>query len=665
MRGAYGLVFSGKVASSPRRMTHPPSRLTPPRMRRPARGGARGGLRVACGAWAWCPWAAVAADPSAGGAPVPLLVLAVSVAALAGLAAIAARRLIAGARRAPAGDASAAGPHAVPAAPAASAAPPPPAVVPASAVVAASAPSVRHDAFVPAPATEADPAPVAPPATAPGQPRGELETIRLLSRDVYWEQDEHGTITRVDDGPVPSPLKLKLGRCRWDDGAAPLAASGWDEHRRTLARREPFSELAWVWVDPTGRVRVAVDAGLPRHDATGRFLGYAGVSRDAGAEVVAERARRLATAALLAATEPVVWIEAGAGVAGGWQVIWANAAACRLFDRTERELRQLPSRTLFGPDSQGAPAGLEMALRARRETRVHADVARKYGETRSVEIRLEPLPGDGALRPCAALLMHDRSADQARLQQDGRAIERLRERIRERSLELEVTAKELESFTYTVSHDLRAPIRVVDGFARILQEDYGERLDRVGHDHLQRILSAAARMTSMIDALLGLSRLSGQPIVSEPVDLSRLADSIVEELRAGDPQRVATVVVQPGMTAEGDRTLLRVLLENLLGNAWKYTGRRAEARIEFGRSGSGAEAVWYVADNGEGFDMRHADRLFGVFQRLHGAAEFPGTGVGLATVQRIVRRHGGRVWAESEPGRGSRFCFTLGEQPAR
>ena len=650
--------------------------MSPPSLRRPSSDGRRpfpgpAGtvVRATAGAWTIAPWAARAADASVGDATVPLAVIAVSVIALAALGTIAARRLLAGPRR-PASDAAGLAAIAAPrdgAAPpghvgTASADGPPTAPMPAPQAV--HAPPAATGRAGP-PAARPGPAPAPSPTAPVGRVPDELRTIRLLSRDVYWEQDEHGTITRVDDGAVPSPLKLKLGRRRWDDGAAPLEAPDWDAHRRTLERREPFSELAWVWVDPSGRVRVAIDAGLPRHDASGRFLGYAGVSRDAGAEVVADRARRLAVAALLAATEPVLWIEAGPAGTAGWHVIWANAAACRLFDRTERELRQLPCRTLFGPDSQGAPAGLELALRARRETRMHVDVARKYDETRSVELRLEPLPGDGALRPCAALLMHDRSADQARLQQDGRAIERLREKMRERSLELEVTAKELESFTYTVSHDLRAPIRVVEGFARILQEDYGDRVDRVGHDHLQRILSAAARMTQMIDALLGLSRLSGQPVVPEQVDLSRLADTIVEELRAGDPERVATVVVQPGMTVEGDRTLLRVMLENLLGNAWKYTGKRADARIEFGCTGAGAETVWCIADNGEGFDMRFADRLFGVFQRLHGSAEFPGTGVGLATVQRIVRRHGGRVWAESEPGRGSRFYFTLWEKAAR
>jgi signal transduction histidine kinase len=631
-------------------MAHDPFRTPHARTRRlraTPRVAASGVVSLACAA----PWIARAADAPSGDASVPLAVLAVSVAALAGLGVVATRRLIAGSRRggSPAIERRGARDGDVPTVPDAAR---PPIAAPVG-VPGAGAPSV-------APAIEPARAPAAVASNAL-----ELEVRRRLSRDVYWEQDAEGTIVRVDDGLVPSPLRLRIGQKRWDGGAMPLEAADWDAHRGQIARHEPFADFSWVWVDPAGRVRVAIDSGLPRHDAQGRFAGYAGVSRDAGADVVAERARRLAVAALLAAAEPVVWIEAGPATAGGWHVIWANASACRLFDRDERELRQLAPRTMFGPDSQGAPAGIEQALRARREARLHVDVARKYGETRSVEVRIEPLPGTASLRPCAALLMHDRSADQERLQQDGRAIERLRSRMRERSLELEVTAKELESFTYTVSHDLRAPIRVVEGFARILQEDYGERLDRVGHDHLQRILSAASRMTQMIDALLGLSRLSGQPIVPEQVDLSRLADTIAEELRAADPDRRASIRVQPGMTVEGDRTLLRVMLENLLGNAWKYTSKRPDARIEFGCTGTGTETVWCVSDDGEGFDMRFADRLFGVFQRLHSATEFPGTGVGLATVQRIVRRHGGRVWAESEPGRGSRFHFTLWEKAPR
>ena len=276
-------------------------------------------------------------------------------------------------------------------------------------------------------------APDTPRPAAPSRPRAaagsaERDVIRRLSRDVYWEQDADGVLTRVDDGPVPSPLQLRLGRHRWDDGALPLDAQRWEGHRARLERHEPFADLAWVWTDPVGRVRVALDSGLPRHDADGRFVGYAGVSRDAGADTVADRARRLATAALLAATEPVLWIEAGSG---GWRVVWANAAASTLFDRTDRELRQLPGAAMFGPESDGAAALLEQALLARRECRLHVDLARRYGDTRSVEVRLEPLPGETVMRPCAALLIHDRSAEQARLQQDSRAIERLRVRMRE------------------------------------------------------------------------------------------------------------------------------------------------------------------------------------------------------------------------------------------
>ena len=218
---------------------------------------------------------------------------------------------------------------------------------------------------------------------------------------------------------------------------------------------------------------------------------------------------------------------------------------------------------------------------------------------------------------------------------------------------------EPSAFSYTVSHDLRAPIRVVDGFARILKEDYGRLLDRIGNDHLDRLLSAAARMNAMIDALLGLSRLSSQPLSRQAVDLSQLAGFIAEDLRRHQPERSVQLTVAPGLRAVGDPTLLRILLENLLGNAWKYTARRETAVIRFGPHAS-EPGVYTLSDNGAGFDMRHAERLFGMFQRLHGASEFEGTGIGLASVRRIVRRHGGRIWAEAETGRGASFHFSLG-----
>jgi len=218
---------------------------------------------------------------------------------------------------------------------------------------------------------------------------------------------------------------------------------------------------------------------------------------------------------------------------------------------------------------------------------------------------------------------------------------------------------EHESFSYTVSHDLRAPLRVVEGFARILKEDYGRLLDRIGNDHLDRVMGAAARMNSMIDSLLSLAQLSMQPLAHQPVNLSQLAEFVVEDLRRSTPEREVDIHIQPQLQVQGDPTLLRMVLENLLGNAWKYSGKCARAQISFEARQEEGQWVYAVGDNGAGFDMRFADRLFGVFQRLHSASDFQGTGVGLASVRRIVRRHGGEIWAESEVGAGARFYFTL------
>ncbi|MEY3251564.1 MAG: hypothetical protein RL227_537 [Pseudomonadota bacterium] len=220
---------------------------------------------------------------------------------------------------------------------------------------------------------------------------------------------------------------------------------------------------------------------------------------------------------------------------------------------------------------------------------------------------------------------------------------------------------EQDSYSFTLSHDLRAPLRVVEGFTRIVKEDYGAQLDRVGNDHLERVLGAAARMNLMIDALLALARLSQQPLSRQRVNLSQLAGYVVDDLRRGTNERLVEADIEAGLSVTGDPTLLRLVLENLLGNAWKYTAKTASPRIEMHRESTiGSPTLSFVVrDNGAGFDMRSADRLFGLFQRLHSASDFPGHGVGLASVRRIVERHGGRVWAESEPGRGATFHVEL------
>lgn len=223
--------------------------------------------------------------------------------------------------------------------------------------------------------------------------------------------------------------------------------------------------------------------------------------------------------------------------------------------------------------------------------------------------------------------------------------------------------RELEAFSYSVSHDLLAPLRSVTSFSQALLEDCGDRLDEKGRDYLDRIVRAGRRMAELIDDILALSRVTRKELRLDPVDLTLVAREIVADLRESMPERDVRTDIQAGVTATGDRQLLRVVLENLLGNAWKFTGRIPEARIAFRAAeranGAGIEHVYSVHDNGAGFDMEYADKLFGVFQRLHGESEFPGSGIGLATVQRIVRRHGGRVWAESTVGRGATFYFTL------
>ena len=238
----------------------------------------------------------------------------------------------------------------------------------------------------------------------------------------------------------------------------------------------------------------------------------------------------------------------------------------------------------------------------------------------------------------------------------------LEQRVKDRTAALDAANKELEAFSYSVSHDLRAPLRAIDGFSRIVQEDYAAKLDDEGRDSLARIRAAAQRMAQLIDDLLKLSPMTRADLNRQPVDLSALARDVTAELRQRDPDRAVDLVVADGLTAYGDPRLLRVVLENLLGNAWKFTERRERARIEFGVVTRDGRPTWFIRDNGAGFDPTLADKLFGPFQRLHSVEEFAGTGIGLATVQRIVRRHGGQVWAQGTVDQGATLWFDLGSE---
>ena len=277
------------------------------------------------------------------------------------------------------------------------------------------------------------------------------------------------------------------------------------------------------------------------------------------------------------------------------------------------------------------------------------------GEERHYDVRGVRV-GDGLVQTWRDVTDRVSAAERVR-----RLNQQLETRVAQRTAELAAANKELEAFAYSVSHDLRAPLRAIDGFSEMVLEDARDRLSSEDVEHLERARAAAQRMASLIDALLSLSRATRTPLVIADIDLSALATAVLDDLRTQDPTRRVETTVAPHLRAVGDAALVRTVLANLLGNAWKFTGKREVAHIEVGAVDAEGEPAFFVRDDGAGFDPAFADKLFGTFQRLHSADEFEGDGIGLATVQRLVRRHGGRVWAESETGRGATFFFTLPE----
>jgi PAS domain S-box-containing protein len=237
----------------------------------------------------------------------------------------------------------------------------------------------------------------------------------------------------------------------------------------------------------------------------------------------------------------------------------------------------------------------------------------------------------------------------------------LEARVAERTKQLELANKELESFSYSVSHDLRAPLRAIDGFSQALVEDYGTQLDDRAQNYLDRVRKAAQRMADLIDALLQLAKVARASISFANIDLTAIATSFAEELAERDAERRIEFAIEPGLVGCGEPNLLRAVLENLMGNAWKFTRHAEVARIEVGRTSAGDE--FFVRDNGTGFDMAYRNKLFGAFQRLHAAEEYEGTGIGLATVARIIHRHGGTIRAEGQLGKGACFYFSLPAHP--
>jgi signal transduction histidine kinase len=425
---------------------------------------------------------------------------------------------------------------------------------------------------------------------------GEARGWRALQADVAWRSDAAHRLTSWTGAAAA-------------DKPAPLAAAPDAERLAAVLRGERAFRALRLPAGGGSAECWALD-GEPVVDGDGRFAGYVGSARLYGAG----RDRAAAAAALA----PTLAALPGAAVLavrrqGPWQVQEFNAAAAG----------QWPGLGL-GHELEPLVGALLPAV-GRALAELAAGAAAEAEGWRLV--RFGPFDGDA----------------------EGLLVARVG-----------APAAEAEAFGPTLSHDLRAPIRVVEGFTRIVKEDYGRVLDRVANDHLDRVLGAAARMNLMIDALLTLSRLSQLPLARQPVNLSQLASYVVDDLKRAAPERQVDIEIEPGLEVRGDPTLLRMVLENLLGNAWKYSARVPRARISLRRGEHEGRPCYEVSDNGAGFDMRSADRLFGLFQRLHSANDFAGHGVGLASVRRIVVRHGGQIWARAEPGRGATFSFTLG-----
>lgn len=340
------------------------------------------------------------------------------------------------------------------------------------------------------------------------------------------------------------------------------------------------------------------------------------------------------------------------------RIVFSNAQTLRLFGYRSSQLvgkpvemliparyraRHVGHRADYAAAARARPMGSGLALHGERSDGTEFPVA----------VSLSPVETD------EGVFIFSDIRDVTEQKEAERKLQELNERLARDNAELQALNKELESFSYSVSHDLRAPLRAIDGFGQALLEDCADRLDDTGRGYLDRIRRGAQRMGVLIDDLLKLSRVTRTELVLDAVDLSAMAETIARDLQQCAPQRAVEFVIAPRLRAQGDPRLLRIALENLLGNAWKFTAGRIPARIEFGRTDDNGEPAYFVRDNGAGFDMAYAGKLFGAFQRLHDAARFPGTGIGLATVQRILLKHGGRVWADAETDKGATFYFTL------
>jgi len=402
---------------------------------------------------------------------------------------------------------------------------------------------------------------------------------------------------------------------------------------------------------------------IPVRDETGRILGAMALTRDISTQRRMEEEKRRTEQhfrVLVETAQEGIWT-----IDEQWNTTYVNRYMAKLLGYLPEEILGKRLESFLDAEAQAeAHRNLDRKGAAPVVNVRDFRFLRKDGTYVWTTISTTPLFDDQGCYTGSLAMVTDITARRAAEEQVRQLNAQLEQRIADRTAQLEFSNRELEAFAYTVAHDLRAPLRSVASFSDALVEDCGDKLDEVGRDYLRRIVGGSKRMAELIDGILSLSRVNSTELAPRRCDLSSMAHSIIEQLQGLQPERSVRVMIQDGLVDQGDPQLLRVVLENLLGNAWKFTRDRKPAELEFSatRDERGLR-VYQVRDNGAGFDMAYRDKLFGVFQRLHAQKEFEGNGVGLATVQRIVRRHGGRVWGEGELGKGAWFFFTLNEFP--
>lgn len=496
-----------------------------------------------------------------------------------------------------------------------------------------------------------------------------FRALTQLSADWFWEQDAQFRFVDVSAGGnwpagLP-PAPFILGKTRQEIGD--LEMDDWEAHQALLERHEPFRDLEVRRRTADGGLRLIAISGSPIFDDAGRFTGYRGVGRDITEQRRAQEALRESQRMLASVLANLPGMAYRCRNEPQWPLAFVSEGALALTGHAPAQF--LDGTVQYGQlmhpeDRAGVWDAVQQAVAARRPFQLTYRIVTAQGQLKWVwEQGGAVADASGRVVALEGLVL---DITERRLAQEeiARLNAELEERVRQRTDELQAANAELEAFSYSIAHDLRSPLTSIDGFSHVLA-GYGDALDARAHHYLQRIRSGVQQMSELTDALLSLARLSRVNLRCEQVDLAEAARATLAQLQEREPGRVLHAEIPGHLWAQGDPRLLAQVIANLVGNAWKFSAQKPRTVLRLGsRADAQGETVYFVADEGAGFDMAHASRLFGAFQRLHASSEFEGTGIGLALVQKIILRHGGRIWAEAQPGQGATFHFTLAQAAA-